>query len=186
MLDGKLISLYNYNSHNVFVSTPNRPQGIAIKPYENDMAGVERFSMDEVRHINQISAVIRNGILRIEPEFEDEVKTLLGIYAISENDWTPEEILDAVLKPTTEKLESMKKITSTATLDNFLSIISAEELRKEYLVSDHVREIILARRDELLQNIINSKIEVVKKTAPPKETKSRGDRLKKATTTTKK
>lgn len=180
MYEGKPIGLYNYNAHRVFVKTQNRPQGIAIQAYEDGQAGVERFSFDEVRFINQTSAVIRNGILRIEEEDEEEVKKLLGIYGVNENDWTPEEIRDCVLNPTPSKLESLKEITSTATLDSFISVIMAEEEKKEFLISDHVREIITARKEEILNNVMKSKIEVVKKTAPPKDTVSRESRAGKA------
>lgn len=184
MYEGKLIGLYNYNAHRVFVKTPNRPQGLAIQPYEDGQAGYERFSFDEVRHINQTSAVIRNGVLRIEPEDEEEVRKLLGIYDISDNDWTPEEIRDCVLNPTPQKLESLKRITSTATLDSFVSVISAEENKKEFLIADHVREIIMARKNELLQNVVKSEIEVVKKTTPPKASASRESRVKSTKTKT--
>lgn len=181
MLGNKLIGLYNFNAHRVFVVTPNRPQGVAVQPYQEGQAGVERFTFDEIRYINQRSAVIRNGALRIEREDEDEVRELLGIYEINDNDWTPDDIRDCVLNPTPSKLESLKRITSTATLDSFISVIAAEEKKKEYLVSNHVREIVTARKAELLQNIIKSDIEVVKQTAPPKTT-SREARVKKPAT----
>ena len=118
--------------------------------------------------------------LRIEEEDEEEVKKLLGIYGVNENDWTPEEIRDCVLNPTPSKLESLKEITSTATLDSFISVIMAEEEKKEFLISDHVREIVTARKEEVLNNVMKSKIEVVKKTAPPKDTVSRESRAGKA------
>ena len=176
--EGKLISLYNYNGHKVYVKTHMKPQGVAITAYENNMPGVERFSFDEIRTINQTSGVIRNGELKIEPEYESEVFQALGIYDISDNDWTPEEILDAVLKPTKTKLEAIKKITSPVTLDAFLSVISAEEIRKEHLIVNDVREVVEARRGELLLNKQKSEIKVVEKSTPPKTT-SRESRVKK-------
>lgn len=176
--EGQLIGLYNYNAHRVFVQTANRPQGVVLEPYEDGIAGFEKFTFDELRMINQKSAVIRNGILKIEEEKEEGIKKLLGIYEISDNDWTPEEIRDCVLNPTPQKLETLKRITSTATLDSFASVISAEENKKEFLMSDHVREIVKARKEELLQNIIKSDIKVVESTTPPK-TVSREERTNK-------
>ena len=186
MIEGKLIGLLNYNAHRVYVKTPLRMQGVAIPHYENGMAGLEKFSVDEIRYINQISAVIRNGEVRIEEEYEEEVKQLLGIYAISDNDWTPEEMYSAVLKPTPATILSLTKITSAQTLDAFLSVISGIEVKNEYMISGQVRDIIIARKAELLQNKNKSEIEVVKKTAPTK-TVDRNERVTtKKTTTTKK
>lgn len=186
MIEGKLIGLLNYNAHKVYVKTPLRMQGVAISHYENGMAGLEKFTIDELRYINQISAVIRNGEVRIEDEYEEEVRQALGIYTISDNDWTPEEIYGAVLKPTPATLISLTKITSPQTLDNFLSVISGIEVKNEYMVSGQVRDIIVARKAELLQNKTKSEIEVVKKTAPTK-TVDRNERVTpKKTTTAKK
>lgn len=182
MIEGKLIGLYNYNSHKIYVKTPLRMQGVAIANYEDGMAGLEKFSIDELRYINQISAVIRNGEVKIEEEYEEEVKDMLGIYGISDNDWTAEEIHSAVLKPTPEILLSLTKITTAQTLDSFLSIISAIEVKNEFMVSNQVRDVIMARKLELLQNKTKSEIKVVQKTAPAKIV----DRNKRVSTTTKK
>lgn len=153
-----LVTVYNENKGAVYA------EGLLERQYkfeamDDDTPYETILPLSDIRHINSRSSIFRDGILRIEPEKEDEVFKVCGIVRKSENYITTEEIQDIIIAPSAEKLQKFLEITSPVTMDKVRNVLVELDNTDEYDISMRVFDVINNRMKEL--NVGKRKSEIV-------------------------
>jgi len=143
-----LITVYNENKGAVYA------EGLLERQYkfeamEDDTPYETILPLSDIRHINSRSSIFRDGILRIEPEKEDEVFKVCGIIRKSENYITTDEIKDIIIAPNAEKLQKFLEITSPVTMDKVRNTLVELDNTDEYDISMRVFDVVNNRMKEL-------------------------------------
>jgi hypothetical protein len=177
-----LITVYNENKGAVYA------EGLMDRQYkfeaiEDDTPFETIMPLSDIKHINSRSAVFRDGILRIEPEKEDEVFKVCGIVRKSENYITTEEIEDIIINPTAEKLQRFLEVTSPVTMDKIRNTLVELDNTDEYDISVRVFDVVNNRMKEINVGKRKSDIIIKKKKNEAKNEKSSKKTNKKSTDT---
>ncbi|GAB6989359.1 hypothetical protein [Paenibacillus pini] len=160
VVDSTIIEVLNYSDSYASIQTQIKPDGYLFEPSIDGLPYAIPLSFAEIRVVNSQSGVFREGILRFDPEHEEDVYTKLGI-----RDW--EEILsdsqihNIILKPTKKGLESLIKITSTSMFERVRGIMVQLLNTGMYDISTRVKDVINERYRELYSNKRISEIIVV-------------------------
>lgn len=154
IVESTIINVLNYSDSFASFPTQIKPDGYLFEP-ALDSDGEQPFaipiSFSEIRVANSQSNIFREGILRFDKDFEQDVYVKLGI-----RDW--EEILsDAdirkiLLKPTKSGLEKVVKITSSSLLERVRGMLIMLENTGMYDISIRVKDVVNKRYQELYNN----------------------------------
>ena len=172
-----LVTVYNENKGAVYA------EGLLERQYRfeamvDDTPYETILPLSDIRHINSRSSIFRDGILRIEPDKEDEVFKICGIIRKSENYINVNEIVDIIIAPSAEKLQKILGITSPVTMDKVRNTLVELDNSDEYDISMRVFDVVNNRMKELNAGKRKSEIIIKKKknevvTAETKEKKQK-------------
>lgn len=179
-----LITVYNENKGAVYA------EGLMDRQYkfeaiDDDIPFETIMPLSDIKHINSRSAIFRDGILRIEPEKEDEVFKVCGIVRKSSNYITIEEIEDIIINPTAEKLQRFLEVTSPVTMDKIRNILVELNNTDEYDISVRVFDVVNNRMKEI--NVGKRKSDIIikkKKNEQKSEEKTTSKKTNKKSTNT--
>lgn len=146
----------NYNLSPVAIATRDAQYliqaGTRVDPVKFPM------TLGEIIYVNSTSDAFKIGLLFFEPEFEEEIYKELRI-----SDWKNilhvEDIDDAILHPTTEKLQRLIAIRSAMYYDR----VYAEYVmlrNSGCAISSAVEQVIKARRSEIRRGVAATEIKV--------------------------
>jgi hypothetical protein len=97
--------------------------------------------------------------LRFDKDLEDEIYKDLGIRpTYDKNYFSLEDIKDIIINPTVEKLERIKNVTSTLTIEKIRGELVFLNNEDEYDIAQRVFDIINYRWDELSIGRLKSEI----------------------------
>ena len=163
IVDSTMINVLNYSKSLVSVPTQINPDGYAFYPSIDDQPTLIPLSFSEIRVINGQSQIFKEGYLRFEPDVEEDVYNALNI-----RDWqnilSDDEIKEAIVNPTKERLERLIKITSMALFDRIRTTLTVLRNIGLYDISNRVSDLVTTRYREIYAGQRKSEI-VITKTA---------------------
>jgi hypothetical protein len=183
--DNSIIFIYNENAGAVHIRTMANPEGYRVPECTEDGEPSQTpLTLADIR-MNIQSGVFRDGLLRIDPELEDEVLKKLGVYQKNENFLSEEDIKQIILEPTSENLQKIINITSPIIIEKvryvLLNLIESDEivsLKAVELVDMRYKELYRGKRKSDLvikvkerKKVVNEDVEIVDNT---EDTKKKG------------
>lgn len=144
-----IITVYNENKGKIYCESLSNRFGYVFDAMQDNIPFEIPMPFSDIKYINSRSAVFRDGLLRIEPDLEDEVFKFMGVAHRSENFIEIDEIKDIILSPTTEKLERILKVTSVVTMDKVRNILVELNNSDEYFIAEAVYRVVNVRYNEL-------------------------------------
>lgn len=167
--DTEYINILNENNNPVYTASMINPLGIKFDAAEDGIPSEMPITFAEFKFINKKTSAFKDGLLRVEPEKEDEILKAVGIYKKSNNFLTAEEITDIILNPTTEKLQRIISVTSPVTIEKIKGILFNLNSSDEYDIAIRVFEVVNTRYSELYNGRVNSSIVIKKRKNEVKE-----------------
>lgn len=154
----KYIRVYNYSSSPVILHGMNRDYTVEGRVNEHPM--IEDIPEDEVNYINGKSNVFRTGMLRFDDNDVDSMMEQLREIKWKETLMTEENIEDAILHPTTEKLRRIVACNDRATIERYRAALVRIQNDGVYGVSTIADSVIRKRFTEITNGVTVSKITV--------------------------
>lgn len=152
IVESTIVTVLNYSDSFASFPTQIKPDGYLFEPALNDEQPFAiPISFSEIRVANSQSNIFREGVLRFEPEVEQEIYEKLGIrdweQILSDND-----IRNILLKPTKAGLEKIVKVTSSSLLERVRGMLIMLENTGMYDISIRVKDVVNKRYQELYNN----------------------------------
>lgn len=154
----KYIRVYNYSSSPVILHGMNRDYTVEGRVDEHPM--IEDIPEDEVNYINGKSNVFRTGMLRFDDSDTESMMEQLREIKWKETLMTEEDIEDAILHPTTEKLRRIVACNDRATIERYRAALVRIQNDGVYGVSTIADSVIRKRFTEITNGVAVSKITV--------------------------
>ena len=154
----KYIRVYNYSSSPIILHGMNRDYTVEGRVNEHPM--IEDIPEDEVNYINGKSNVFRTGMLRFDDNDVDSMMEQLREIKWKETLMTEENIEDAILHPTTEKLRRIVACNDRATIERYRAALVRIQNDGVYGVSTIADSVIRKRFTEITNGVTVSKIAV--------------------------
>lgn len=154
----KYIRVYNYSSSPVILHGMNRDYTVEGRIDEHPM--IEDIPEDEINYINGKSNVFRTGMLRFDDNDVDSMMEQLREIKWKETLMTEENIEDAILHPTTEKLRRIVACNDRATMERYRAALVRIQNDGVYGVSTIADSVIRKRFTEITNGVTVSKITV--------------------------
>lgn len=161
--DTQYITILNENNCPVYTPSLTNPMGLKFDACIDGVPSELPITFAEFKYITKRTNAFAEGLLMVEPEFEDEALTSVGIYKKSPNFLTNEEIEDIILNPTTEKLQKIINVTSMVTMDKIRIILCRLNNSDEYDIAMRVYDVINARYSEVCKGKMTSNIKITKR-----------------------
>lgn len=166
--DKEMVRVFNHGICSVAVKTNER--SVLIKGTDNpEFPVMETFSLRELEYVNAHSPVLRSGMLEFAEEERAEIYKALHI-----NDWETacvfeSEIDEILTTPTIAAMQRVTGIKDLPTIDRIFAHMNGLIRNNQADVSSRVQKVVMTRRDELRENILNSRIQLVPKKVEPVE-----------------
>lgn len=154
----KYIRVYNYSSSPIILHGMNRDYTVEGRIDEHPM--IEDIPEDEINYINGKSNVFRTGMLRFNDNDVDSMMEQLREIKWKETLMTEENIEDAILHPTTEKLRRIVACNDRATIERYRAALVRIQNDGVYGVSTIADSVIRKRFTEITNGVTVSKIAV--------------------------
>ena len=117
------------------------------------------IDFSDIEYANSRGNIFSVGLLVFEPEMQEEIYEALGIRDWKNRVWFYDDVIDAIEKPTLEKMQRIIDIKDNLTIERIRSqVVYYINLKKD--ISQKVVNIVNARYRELTTGVINSKIEI--------------------------
>lgn len=167
--DKEMVRVFNHGICSVAVKTNERT--VLIKGTDDpNFPVMESFSLKELEYVNTHSPVIRSGLLEFAEEERDEIYKALHI-----NNWDAtcifeSEIDEILTTPTIAAMQRVTEVKDLPTIDRIFAHMKKLIQKNQADVSSRVQKVVMTRRDELRENILNSRIQLVPKKVEPVQT----------------
>ena len=164
--DKEMVRVFNYSLCSVAVKTNER--SVLIKGTDNpNFPTMESFSLKELEYVNAHSPVLRSGMLEFAEEEREEIYKALHI-----KDWETacifeSEVDEILTTPTIAAMQRVTEIKDLPTIDRIFAHMKRLIKTNQADVSSRVQKVVMTRRDELRENILNSRIQLVPKKTEP-------------------
>lgn len=153
----KFIDVWNCNDNVVITPSSDKERDHVFEKGTIESPSIVPMTVEELKYVNSHTTAFKDGVLRFDPEVEDEVYEYLGIK--KENVLTNEWIEDAIINPTPEKLQRIVDITSPSQFERVRGIYYVKTNADED-ISLKVSKIIKARYEEIAKGKYHSEIVV--------------------------
>jgi len=167
--DKEMVRVFNYGLCSVAVKTNER--SVLIKGTDNpNFPTMESFSLKELEYVNAHSPVLRSGMLEFAEEEREEIYKALHI-----KDWETacifeSEVDEILTTPTIAAMQRVTEVKDLPTIDRIFAHMKRLIKTNQADVSSRVQKVVMTRRDELRENIFNSRIQLVPKKTEPIDT----------------
>lgn len=159
-----MIDVYNYNQSIVCVKASNYSY-LFPSADEYDNPSVIPVPYRDVEFINQTTKAFKEGLLRFGEDEQEELYQNLRI-TDWENIFTRDSIINIIINPTVDDLETIVNIKSLGIIEKFRGELYRLINTGEHDISVRLQQIINARYDELLANKTQSEIQIRSSSTP--------------------
>lgn len=159
------IVVLNDSNSNFHATTNYYENGIVFPQRDEDteMPSETTIAYRDLKEINSKSSFFKDGLLRIESDYEEDVLADLRIKLNAKNFLSREEIIDILLNPTAEKLEKIIKIESAVTIEKVKNILIELNNSDDYYIAIEVFKTIDRRYAEIFHGKRRTEIVIKQK-----------------------
>lgn len=174
--DKSLVRVFNYGRSGV--SLPTRDDSVYLRGAEDpNFPVMETFAFADLEYMNTHSSAIRSGIVEFAQEEREEIYSALKINDWQERCFFEGEIDKMLASANFNTMERVIAITDIATIDRIYSHMMKLINSGSVDVSTRVQKVVEARRKELYNEVLTSRIKLVQKKEEPAVSQDEVERL---------
>lgn len=160
--DTDTINIYNDYDYKIYMGSANPIERdyILIPKVDGEPSYIPVLWRDIVR-VNRISSLIKEKAIRFDSDIEEEVWKQLRIdFNREKESYSRQEIENMIINPTDDTIHKILSISKISVIEAFLSQLVALKNSNKYFIAEKVELYIRARKEEILEGIKKSELEV--------------------------
>ncbi|WP_346938175.1 hypothetical protein [uncultured Clostridium sp.] len=160
--DTDSINIYNDYDYKIYMGSVDalKQDYVLMPKIDNEPYYIPVLWRDIIK-ANQISVLFKERAIRFEEDIEEEAYKQLRIdFKREKESYSRQEIESMILNPTDEVIRRIVSISKLSVIESFLSQLVALKNSNKYFIAEKVELYIRARKEEILEGIRKSELEV--------------------------